>query len=199
MRRFMAGVSAVAFMIPIMNYARANTYDFIITNYTPGPYNNKNDVFAGMDFLDIASSQVAQGSLHATVTCPAGGYAVRVGCSAPWPSSMLSGRIGLGGEIPGPTWQGASSIFDLVFNSDGTLSGSLESTLDTIEDDTLDVSGSGMDWSGFVNSEECNCGGQVEGYWSDPGGSANVPEPQSIVMLLTALAGFWFTRKMIRL
>jgi hypothetical protein len=98
-----------------------------------------------------------------------------------------SGLISIDDTVPGggvqyPLTQNsffASILFDLTFNSDGTLSGVVVENNDSSD---LSVSGTGNDWSGTTNSDLLNCNGdgpacQITGYWQA------IPEPSSLSLV----------------
>jgi hypothetical protein len=112
-------------------------------------------------------------------------------------SGFVAGTVGLD---PAPaSLESGHSLFSVTFDPDGTLAGAIDLT-DSGDFNGLQISGSEQAWSGAIGSEDDNvCTGQprgghgggcrISGYWIDPaaGGSASLPSPSSLALLLPAL------------
>jgi hypothetical protein len=168
------GFWAVVALVFTISIAQANViYDWVPTHQIGAPG------LLSIGELVFTDAAVASGSFSSSCVSPT------VGCALP--SGLVSIR-GIGSQPP-------IALFNLevTFNADGTLSNLSTNTMGitnfTDAGAEFFVSGSGITWSGTMNSESLQCGDprpcQVLGYWERQA----VPEPASFGLFGAALVG----------
>jgi hypothetical protein len=189
MRTFLIGaLSILSFMLRGAPPAAADvTYDFIVTgSFSASTGEPEPNPFPTQSFT-VTDATIASG-LNFVLNCDYATFGIPC---APWPHGFVSGLIGHGDPLP-DNYVAFGNI-DLGFDG-----GSVSGVFDVITNgDMLQVSGSGMDWSGIIGSDATigDCGGSgtcdVTGYWSE----VSVPEPASMPLLLSGLMGLRLMRR----